>query len=476
MPVPLQQTPFRIALVGDFTGRASRNDHEVGSALAARAVRRVDRDDLGEVMRQMAPTLKVRLSSEEAPILLRFTSLDEFHPDHLFQELPIFRALRDVRRELSDPATYAAAARALTGEAPSPTRAPSGGGLLNEILDDASPLDADAALRESGGDLHAFLERMVRPHLVPRADPQQAELVALVDAAISTTMRAILHAPAFQALEAVWRGVDLLVRRLETSGELQIHLIDLSDAELAAALPPDGDPMVSPLRRLLSRAADDTPWAIVAGAFRFGSGEADAERLAQLGAIGHSLGAAFVSEARPELVGALDVLSLGDHAIWKPSPDPSWEAFRTLPLARWVGLVAPGFLLRAPYGRDFEACELFVFEEHEGAVPSGECLWGPPAFVVALLLGRAFAEVGWRFAERLHPVVGGLPWVMAGAPPDDGLLPVGQVLLSEAAADRMIARGVMPLATLKETDSVRLVRLQSVALPSAPLSGRWGAQ
>jgi hypothetical protein len=41
------------------------------------------------------------------------------------------------------------------------------------------------------------------------------------------------------------------------------------------------------------------------------------------------------------------------------------------------------------------------------------------------------------------------------------------------AADRLMDRGLMPLATMKDSDRVRLVRLQSLANPLAALAGRW---
>jgi len=47
------------------------------------------------------------------------------------------------------------------------------------------------------------------------------------------------------------------------------------------------------------------------------------------------------------------------------------------------------------------------------------------------------------------------------------------VLLSDTAAEFILDNGFMPLASMKDQDSVLLVRLQSIADPPAPLSGRW---
>ena len=47
-------------------------------------------------------------------------------------------------------------------------------------------------------------------------------------------MRALLHAPAFQALESAWRGVHWLISSLELDENLQLHLFDVTREELLA--------------------------------------------------------------------------------------------------------------------------------------------------------------------------------------------------------------------------------------------------
>ena len=49
-------------------------------------------------------------------------------------------------------------------------------------------------------------------------------------------MRRVLHHPDFQTAEAIWRGVEFLVRRIETGAQMEIVLYDVSAEELAADL------------------------------------------------------------------------------------------------------------------------------------------------------------------------------------------------------------------------------------------------
>lgn len=469
---PVEEMPFRIALVGDWSGRQSRGVVEEGRAIAARRPRRVDRDDLEAVLAELAPALALRMEEGGPALGLRFAALEDFHPDRLFQRLPLFQALRGLRQRLADPASFAAAARELSGEAPPPA-APPPGGLLDSILDEAVPPSASEALAESGGDLHAFLQRVVRPHLVPRPDPRQDELLSQVDAAAGATLRAILHHPDFQRLEALWRAADLLVRRIDTSAELQLHLVDISPAELAAALPAGGDPASSPFYQLLAGSADTAPWSLLAADASFGPGTADLDRLAQLAAIGQLLGAPWVATGDPRLAGTPSLVSSPDPAGWEAVTDPAWDLLRCTSLARSAGLVLPRFLMRLPYGRDGEECETMRFEELDSAPGHEDHLWGPPAFAVALILGRGFAESGWSLLRGLDPEVGGLPQVVRGKGAAAEAIPCGEVLLTERAAARLQDRGLMVLASLKDQDRVRLLRLQSVARPLAALAGRW---
>jgi type VI secretion system protein ImpC len=468
---PLDDTPFRIALIGDFSGRGSRGENQGGVALTGRPAWSVDRDDLDVVMKEIAPSIRLDLADGGA-LSIRFESLDDFHPDRLFDRLPVFQALRDLRQRLANPATFKAAAAELTGGSPPPPpRRQSGAGLLGDILDEQSPRDVEETLAEAGGDLHGFIQRVLKPHLVPNPDPRQSEMVAQVEAAASAALRSILQAPAYRALEGLWRSADLLVRKVETSSELKVLLIDLSQAELEAALPTGGDPQASPLLRLLSNLADPDPWAVLIGAYSFGGAPQEIDRLAQLAATGMILKAPWISAADPSLAGVGH--EMNETSTWNP-PNPAWTAFRGSSLARWLGLVLPRFLARLPYGKGLEETERFPFEELSAGDPGMKLVWGNPAIIVALIMGRSFAEHRWSFMRGLEPEVSGMPVGAIGRGTEARAVGPGEAPLGVRAADLLMDRGLMALAPLKETDRVRLVRVQSCASPIAALAGRWG--
>jgi type VI secretion system protein ImpC len=477
---PAGESPFCVAILGDFSARASRGIVESGRALARRPPLRVDRDNLDAVMASLAPELRFSLSvgrAESATLMLHFRELADFHPDRLFARLPIFESLRTLRARLADPATADAAVRELAGAdraTPGPP-AQAQENLLDEILAQAAPPSAEDAL---SGDLGALVRRLVAPHVIPARDRRAAELLMQVDAVAGALMRALLHDARFQALEARWRAVDLLTRRIETGPALQLHLIDVSADELSADLPPDGDFEKSGLYRLLVESTVGTPgaqrWAVLVGDCYFGPDADDVQLLAQLGALASLAGAPWLAGADPSLAGCESFAATPDPDDWTLPIGSAWPALRAVPLATHLGLAAPRFLLRLPYGAESEPCEAFDFEEMPGPPEHERYLWGNPALICALLLAESFTHSGWALRPGVRLEVGRLPLhVYRQADGATAVTPCAEVVMSERAADRLLERGLMPLATLKETDVVRLVRFQSLADPPAPLAGRW---
>ena len=129
------------------------------------------------------------------------------------------------------------------------------------------------AARGPAVSIAALLKQAVGPYVVPAKDPRQDQLVATVDSALAATMRTVLHHPDFQSFEALWRSVDLLVRRLETDEHLQIVLYDVTAEELAADLSKaDSLDNTGLYKMLIEQPALDAqqgPFAVVIGNYLF---------------------------------------------------------------------------------------------------------------------------------------------------------------------------------------------------------------
>jgi len=442
LPRPEPDAPFRILVAGDFTG---------GSGRVRKAIE-VDRDNFDDVMKRLAPALRLPFGKAEAAI--EFRELEDFHPDRLFERLPPFQALRALRRRLADETTFREAAVQLSPpEAPRPPggAVPAGSDVLRAIMGEAPRAPAPAPAR--GADWDRMLGEMVSKYTEPKPDPRQPELIARTDAAITGEMRGVLRHPAFQSLEAAWRGLHFLVRRLETGEDLKVFLLDLPPEELLTAAG------LGALRRVAVYEGTGTigaaPWALIAGLYSF-SGEHEGV-LAQIASIAHSAGAPFLSGLGPSVVGLKSV----------------FDELRRSAAARWVGLAMPRFLLRLPYGKNADSTESFAFEEMPEPVEHERYLWGNPAIACAYLIGEAFSRYGWELRPGVLRDIDGLPLHLYESEGEKRLKPCAEILMTDEAAELLMARGFIPLASLKDTDQVRVVRFQSIASPAAPLAGRW---
>ncbi|HOO46971.1 MAG TPA: type VI secretion system contractile sheath large subunit [Deltaproteobacteria bacterium] len=490
---PGQEKPFRILIMGDFSGRSSADLSSPDIAL--RKAAEVDRDNIDEVMERFKVTARLRFdSNEESELVVGFNEMDDFLPDSLFERLEIFQRLRQTKASLEDPRTFEKAAgqiRSLLSpdtqaEEPMLQEEKTGRGkpapeesadLLEKILDEASPETAQGI---SGRDpWSAFLHRIVSPHIVKQDDIRKQELTSVVDDAVSSLMRMILHHREFQAIEAVWRSVHFLVSRLETDSHLKVYLLDIAKQELSADVMKSEDLLSSTLYRILAEQGAGTagadPWSVIAGVYTFENTRYDAGALGRIAKIARLAGAPFISGAHPTIIGCRSLAETPDSDEWTGTLNEedrsAWEALRCIPEASYLGLAMPGFLLRLPYGRETEPCERFEFEEMN--TQNEDYLWGNPCLACALLLGQAFSRDGWDMRPGTFLDIDNLPLHVYLSDGETEVKPCTGVLLTEKAAEVILDNGIMPLVSLKDTDTVRLVRFQSLCDPPSRLAGRW---
>jgi len=483
--------PMRLLLIGDLSGRGALGIGDVAS-LERRPIVRVDIDNFDQVLARLKPSLRLSVPGAP-PVEMSMFALDEFHPDRLLRQLELFRSLRELRARLQDPSRFAEAAAEL-GLAPSPAAdaapstaakaAESDTGLMERLLGRPSGEGAAAAARATAGapDIDAFVRALIAPHVVAdTTSPQRAQATSAVDAAIGELLRAVLHAPAFQALEARWRGLRWLLDNLELDDDLQIHLLDITRAELLAdARAMHADPQSSVLRRRIAEGpaagGDVMRWSACVALFDVGASDDDLTWLSALCAIGAQAGAPTLATAAPSLLGVDRIETLPEPRDWAPLSGTGaayWQALRRSTLAPWIGLAAPRLLMRQPYGATTDPIEGIRFEEFIGAPGHAQLLWAPAALGCALLLGRAFRENGWEMHPGDVQQITDLPAYIVERDGERQLQPCAEVLMSERAALAIGERGIMAVASYKDRAEARLVRFQSVAEPACALSGPW---
>jgi type VI secretion system protein ImpC len=497
---PQPEIPFRILIMGDFSGRANRGVETDGSDMGRRTLYKVDRDNDETVMSKLAVSVSFRAAGGTAPpIELTFSEMDDFHPQQIYFRTDIFKTMKDVRGRLIDPDTFVETAAGLSGRSTaglesrqgvlaheSPDRESDFSGqptadLLDQVLDASSPAADSGGKDEPQTEWDRFLGDIVGPHLVPDIGKEQAALVGAVDGTISDIMRNILHHPDFQAVEAAWRGLQLCLRGLETSERLQVYLLDVSKSELVSDLTAHEDLRNTAFYKKLALFAQQhsgqAPWALLAGMYTFSPQKMDAVVLAQLGAVGQMVGAPFIGRGDTRLVGCPSMYATPDPKHWTAKPDAAdrkaWQVVRRLPEAKWIGLAMPRFVLRLPYGEATDPVDAFAFEEMLDPMNHEHYLWTNPIFALVLSLGRTYRRHGWDWSRGLAADVSGLPLHLFADGGEQAIKPCAEVLLKDKAIGTIIEHGLMPLVSFKDRGQIQLARFQSIADPLSPLSGRW---
>jgi type VI secretion system protein ImpC len=469
---------FGIAVLGDFSGRANRGELEKGAILANRKPRRVDIDNLDSVLESMQLKLGLPIGDDGGAVEIEISTLDDFHPDELYDKLDIFSELAGLRKKLKNTSTFASAAAevkswgGLSDVTPARVRPKARGSAIpNAKMSDFARLMGTSTTVADETPADELIKQIVRPYVTAAASPDQQQMLAAVDSALSATMRRVLHHPDFQTLEALWRSVDLLVRELETDGNLQVILYDISAEEIAADLSSSDNLEETGLYKLLvEQPALDlrtTSPSVIIGNYNFELSPPHAELLGRIAQIASAAQAPFIA-------------AISNEAFEKKKPEEihplvaeSWAALRSLPHAAYLGLTVPRFMLRWPYGAKTEPISPFNFEEFSSQFGLKGFLWGNSAVLAGLLLGKTFSQQGMA-GMKLGSIAiqGDMPlYYYVDKDGDQIALPCTERLASEAVAAHIISQGFMPVVWMRGRPEVRLGSFSSAH--GAQLAGPW---
>lgn len=235
-----------------------------------------------------------------------------------------------------------------------------------------------------------------------------SERVAGKDRLLALQMDEILHAPAFQTLEATWRGLHYLVFNTETSDRLKLRLFNAAFAELRSDLERAVEFDQSLLFKRVYEEEYGTfggePYSCLLHVHEYGISAVELGVLKKMAEVAAAAHTPMISAASPHFFGMESFTELplprDLHKIFQSADYIEWRSFRETDDARYVSLCLPHMLMRLPYGMDTNPVEAFAYEESvEGNAPD-KYLWGNAAFALAGCVTAAFARYGWTAAIR----------------------------------------------------------------------------
>lgn len=234
--------------------------------------------------------------------------------------------------------------------------------------------------------------------------------IVLIDELINRQVNAILHHSKFQALEASWRGLELLVRHSKNRNGVKLKLLNVSWKALAGDVERASDFDQSQLFHLVYSQefgiAGGEPFGLLIADYMLAPDVKDGydvvSILTQISMTAAAAFCPFISGAAAGAVGLSEFVELSrtptlphiEHNLVQTR----WENLRKRDDTRFIGLIAPRILLRMPYETNVrQRVDLFPFLE-KCEQKGSHLLWANGAFAFALIILRNYLESGW-FAD-----------------------------------------------------------------------------
>mgnify|MGYP002640236159 CR=1 FL=1 len=488
-----RDNPFCIALMG---GVSARHGDTEKTPMGDREFIEIDRYNYDDILASKNLRLSLSLDQgNDVTIDVPLNSLKDFHPDKLYKNVTAFDQLRDLRERLNNPATFKQAMQeiglkedevfaqqtSVQSEKMQPesntelSQESTTGSLLDTILGGGEVTASHraeaerATVQESKTLVDGFIQQLVanKSKTLTRY-ARQNDMVATIDESISFQMRSLIHHPKFQALEAAWRALHFLVKRIPVNKKVKLYLIDINRSDLASDLNVDDVTQSHLYKKFCDNSAGDINWNLIIADYQFGADIDDILELSQMGVIAHQAGAQFIAGANESLVGCRSFAETPKVDHWQLEDSQTvieaWTLLRKSQVALSISLALPRFILRAPYGKKSTPVKSFAFEEMSQSPEHEAYLWGNSAFLKAEQISRAFIQSGWNLQYNKVMDTEDLPVHYYEKAGQTIVKPCAEIPLTDTGASKMIAQGLIPLWSVKNSDRVHSGDFHSIGL------------
>ena len=276
--------------------------------------------------------------------------------------------------------------------------------LLDQIIAETKLSPTDDAYHIAKRGVAAFIEELLKPqnNHEPVTKAMVDRMIAEIDEKLSKQMDEILHHAEFQALEASWRGLQLLVNRTDFRENTKVEILNVSKQDLLDDFEDSPEVMQSGLYKHVYTAeygqfGGQPVGAIIANYF-FSPSSPDVKTMQYVSSVACMAHAPFIAAAGPKFfglesfTGLPNLKELKDH--FEGPQFAKWQSFRQQEDARYFGLTLPRFLLRNPYDPEENPVKTFVYRENV-ANSHEHYLWGNTAYAFGTRLTDSFAKFRW---------------------------------------------------------------------------------
>lgn len=311
--------------------------------------------------------------------------------------------------------------------------------------------------------------------------------IAELEVLLTRQLNAVLHHRRFQRLEAAWRGVAMVVEQSGETDNSLVRILNVRWSEIARDLDRAVEFDQSQMFHLIYSQEFDMPggqpYGLLIGDYevahkpRPGHAVDDISVLTGLSQIAMAAFAPLLVGAAPELFGLHTFREFGLPINLRVAMDqPEYQRFnrlRSTEEARFLGILVPHILLRAPHLPNHENEIGFPYREDRFGLHVSDMLWGNAGFAYACVVLRAFGRYGWFANIRGSPegelgggMVDDLPQVSFGTDRPGIALKYGtDVSITDQVEQDLNELGFIALVTAKDTPYAIFYGNQSLHIP-----------
>ncbi|GFM84645.1 type VI secretion protein [Pseudomonas cichorii] len=350
-------------------------------------------------------------------------------------------------------------------------------GVLDRIIAETRLTPGDEAYDIAKRGVAAFIEELLKPHnsKEPVKKALVDRMIAEIDTRLGQQMDEILHHKDFQALEASWRGLQLLVERTDFRENIKIEILNVSRQDLLDDFEDSPEVMQSGLYKHVYTAeygqfGGNPVGAIIANYF-FSPSSPDVKTLQYVSSVACMAHAPFIAAAGPgffgleQFTGLPDLKDLKDH--FDGPQFVKWQSFRQQEDARYCALTVPRFLLRNPYDPQENPVKTFIYRENVSGSHE-HYLWGNTAYAFATRLTDSFARFRWCpniIGPQSGGAVEGLPLHHFQSMGEIETKIPTEVLVSDRREYELAEEGFIALTMRKGSDNAAFFSASSVQKP-----------
>lgn len=330
--------------------------------------------------------------------------------------------------------------------------------------------------------VHTLAEQLLKDTAVISSDVMSTiqAMIAEIDHKLTEQVNLIMHTEDFQKLEGTWRGLHYLVNNTESDEMLKIRVMNLSKKDLGKTLKKfkgtawDQSPIFKKVYEEEYGQFGGEPYGCLVGDYYFDHSPQDVELLGEMAQVSAASHSPFITAANPTVMQMDSWQELSNPRdltkIFQTPEYAGWRSLRESEDSRYIGLTAPRFLARLPYGSATDPVDEFDFEEDTEGADHTKYTWANSAFAMAVNINRSFKEFGW--CSRIRGIesggaVEGLP--THTFPTDDGGVDMKcptEIAISDRRESELAKNGFMPLVHKKNSDFAAFIGAQSLQKPA----------